>query len=100
MRYRRPDIGENSLAYKGRRYWVIELTPNGEFDRMDKSMGDYALWDCLFDAIIATIKLNNDGKFIGEIVAHVDCGSREFVSLREAVGGLAAEFDWYSKAIS
>jgi hypothetical protein len=100
MKYRRPDIGENSIAYKGRRYWVIELAPNGKFDWMDKSSGEYALWDCLCDAIIATIKLNSDDKFIGEIVAHVDCGSREFASLPEAVGCLAAESDWYSKAVS
>jgi hypothetical protein len=100
MKYCRPDIGENSVAYKGRRYWVIELAPNGEFDWMDNSFGEYARWDGLFDAIIATIKLNNDLKFTRKIVAHVDFTSHEFASFPEAVGSLAAEYDWYSKMVS
>ena len=52
MKYSRPDIGENTLAYKGRRYWIIELAPGGEFDFVTQELGDYAMYDCLYNGFM------------------------------------------------
>ena len=40
LKYIRPDLGTNKVAYKERRYWVIEIDPNGEFEWMDRSFAD------------------------------------------------------------
>ena len=52
-RYTRPDIGKNNLSYKGRRYWFVEIVPDGEFEGWEKSDYDYVLYDCLIGAVIA-----------------------------------------------
>ena len=55
MKYTRPDIGHNTIAYKSRRYWLIELAQDGQFYFVTKKLGYYVLWYCLFNNIIATI---------------------------------------------
>jgi hypothetical protein len=96
MRYARPDIGENALAYKGRRCWAIAIKSDGEFEDIDSSLADYVLWDCLDGGSIAVIKDSQDKKYIGEIIAHVEMDRHEYSSLREAVIGLEKEYDWYA----
>lgn len=62
MRYTRPDLGENTLAYKGRRYWVIAIKSDGEFEGIDRSLADYVLWDCLDESFLGLIKDSQDQK--------------------------------------
>jgi hypothetical protein len=72
MRYTRPDIGEHKLAYRGRRYWIIELTPGGEFDFVTHELGDYAMYDCLYNGVLATLKNTDDGGISGTLMSHVE----------------------------
>jgi hypothetical protein len=37
MKYTRPGIGENTIAYKGRKYCGIKLAQDGTFDLLQKS---------------------------------------------------------------
>ena len=97
MKYTAPDVGENTVAYKGRRYWVIELAPNGQFEYVDTSMGDYVLWDGDLNGVLGTLRKCKNGKLIGEIIAHVDLGSHEYPSFREAVTGMVKVYDEFAK---
>jgi hypothetical protein len=99
MNYLRPDLGENTIAYKCRRYWIIELAPNGRIDWVSKSDFDYVLWDGDIGAVIAMLNNSDNGTFVGTILSHVDLGTHEYSSLREATKDLAKHSDAYSKAI-
>jgi len=98
LKYARPDIGNNTIAYKGRRYWAIELAPDGKFDFVTKELGDYVLWDCLYDRAIATIIIQDDGSFIGTIMSHVPL-SFEYGDIELAAKDLPREYDAYLKYV-
>ncbi len=99
MKYTRPDIGNNTIAYKGRRYWVIKLAQDGKFDFVTKELGDYVLWDCLFNGVIATIKDAKEGGVIGSLLSHVEL-SYSFESVDEAANSLPVQYENYLKYIS
>jgi hypothetical protein len=98
-RYTRPDIGKNSLAYRGLRYWLIEISPDNEFEGWNKSDCDYVLFDCLLGGVAALAKEIEGGRISGSIIAHVESDTFEFSSLRDAAQGLAAEAEWYGKMV-
>ena len=99
-RYTRPDIGTNDLAYRGRRYWLVAISPDGTFEFSDISDCDYVLYDRLYGAVIALVNDIDGGRYSGNIMSHVDLGTSEFCSLPDAVDGLAAQTEWYAKSIS
>jgi hypothetical protein len=99
MKYRRPEIGNNTLAYKGRRYWLIELAPDGKFDFVTKELGDYALWDCLYENVIATVRTKNDGDVVGTLLSHVEL-SYCFDNIEDAAKFLPKLYDVYLKQVS
>ncbi len=99
MRYKRPDIGNNSVAYKGRRYWLVQISEGGEFGGFKRNECDYVLYDCYLEMNIATADDVDGGTYSGEIIAHVDCGRDEFSSVREAAKGLIAGAEWYSRMV-
>ena len=47
------NLGKNSLAYRGLRYWLIEIAPDNEFEGWNKSDYDFVLFDCLLGDTIA-----------------------------------------------
>ena len=57
-KYIRPDLGKNSLAYRGLRYWLIEIAPDNEFEGWKKSDCDFVLFDCLLGGLVALAKKN------------------------------------------
>lgn len=99
MKYTRPDIGNNTIAYKGRRYWVIELAQDGEFDFVGKELADYVLWDCRFSGTIATIKDAKEGGVIGSLHSHVEL-SYSFDTVEDAAKSLPELFDSYIQSVS
>jgi hypothetical protein len=99
MKYHRPDIGNNTLAYKGRRYWVIELAQDGKFDFVTKELGDYVLWDCLFNGVLATIKNTKGGGVVGSLMSHVEL-SYSFRNIEDAAKTLPTYYEGYIKHIT
>ncbi len=99
MKYTRPELGNNTIAYRGRRYWVIELALDGKIDWAAKSDCDYVLWDGDIGAVIALLNNSAGGNFEGKITSHVDLGSHQYPSLREATKDLAKLSASYSRAI-
>jgi len=94
-RYTKPDIGNNTLAYRGQRYWLIEFAQDGEFCHYDKSDCDYVLYDGEYDAVIAFVNDVDGGRYSGSIKSHVDLGVTEYSSLSDAVDGLVAKMETY-----
>jgi hypothetical protein len=98
-KYIRPDIGKNSLAYRGLRYWLVEIAPYNEFEGWSRSDCDYVLFDCLLGGTAALAKNTEGSRISGSIIAHVETGTREFSSLRDAAHGLTAEAEWVGKMV-
>ncbi|MBT4700057.1 MAG: hypothetical protein HOB79_03210 [Rhodospirillaceae bacterium] len=98
-KYIRPDLGKNSLAYRGLRYWLIEIAPDNEFEGWKKSDCDFVLFDCLLGGLVALAKKNEGGRISGKIIAHVETDTHEFSSLRDAAKGLAAEAEGYGSMV-
>ena len=55
MKYITPDLEGNRLAYRGRRYWLVELADGASFQCVDKEEADYVVFDRLDDAPIARV---------------------------------------------
>lgn len=58
-----PELGDNKIVYKGRRFWIVELCGNENFEFMAKDEWDYVLYDKLVGCLIATIKRIENDRF-------------------------------------
>ena len=60
MKYTYPDLKNSSLAYKGRRFWIIEIAEGDTFAAdMYWEDGDYIFYDALYQSI--TRRINRMG---------------------------------------
>ena len=93
MKYITPDLEGNRLAYRGRRYWLVELADGASFQCVDKEEADYVVFDRLDDAPIARVTRMPDGTLeVATIMGFASYDTAE--TLREAVRvavSLAAE---------
>ena len=93
MKYITPDLEGNRLAYRGRRYWLVELAAGASFQCVDKEEADYVVFDRLDDAPIARVTRMPDGTLeVATIMGFASYDTAE--TLREAVRvavSLAAE---------
>jgi hypothetical protein len=94
-----PDIGTNNLAHKGPRYFVVEFSHEGSFGDYDKSDADYVLWDSEYGGSIALFNNASDGRYVGQIITHVEWTDREYASMAEAVAGFAEEYEGYMNGV-
>ena len=96
MKYITPDLEGNRLAYRGRRYWLVELADGASFQCVDKEEADYVVFDRLDDAPIARVTRIPDGTF--EISTIMGFASDYSVTLEEAVKVAASLIDEELKA--
>ena len=84
MRYQTPDLEGNSIAYKGRRFWVIELAEGGSFQNLPRAeFGEFVVFDRSDNAAIATVRVRPNGKFcVKTTTMFGSCGSAD--TLKEA----------------
>lgn len=99
MRYKKPDLKDNKAVYKGKRYWVVELSGKEEVDGFGADFCDYIMYDKLFEATLATIKKEPNGKLVASLMSHVDL-SYEFDDMRDLIVSVPAYADAYYKDCS
>jgi hypothetical protein len=97
QRYSFPEIGDSTLAYKGRRYWIIELSQEAEIVWVTKADADFVMWDGSYNGILALLWKKADGSFKGELTTTLPLGEYQFQSIREAAQSIPAIWDWYFK---
>jgi hypothetical protein len=97
LKYRFPDVGGSRLAYKGRRYWIIELSEEAKIDWVTKADADFVMWDGSDEGVLALLWRKADGSFKGELTTALPLGEYEFQSIREAAQRIPAIWDWYIK---
>jgi hypothetical protein len=97
MKYKEPNIGDNKVVYKGKRYWVIELSGKIEIEGFGSDFCDYVMYDKLYEAILATIKRNEDGTLNASLMSHVEL-CYEFKEMKELTQLVPVYADAYYKA--
>lgn len=99
MRYVTPDLEGNTIAYKGRRYWLVELAEDGTFQCVDTSVADYVVFDRLDNAPIGRVaKIPGGGFEVSTIMGFA--GPDEVDTLRQAVAAAVRLADEECKAVS
>ena len=63
MRYVTPDLEGNDLAYKGRRFWVVDLAGGGSFQGIHHATADYVIYDRFGDVAMARVMRREGGGF-------------------------------------
>ena len=84
MKYKEPNIGDNSVVYKGKRYWIVELTGKDNIDGFDSEFCQFIMYDKLEMAVIATIVKMANGKFRSSLISHVELW-HEFNDMPEVI---------------
>ena len=83
MRYKTPNLEGNRIAYKGRRFWVIELTEGRSFQLVAPEFADIVVYDRLNDCPIARVQHQPNGNLL--VTANtVFCPSDIATSLKQA----------------
>lgn len=96
MTYKKPEVGDNKVIYKGKRYWLIEFIGNDEIGYLGKNDCQYLLFDKLYDAPHTTVKFEN-GVFKASLAfSHVDI-TYEFDSLEKVIKVMPLVADDYTK---
>lgn len=84
MDYVTPDLEGNALAYRGRRYWLVELAECGKFQCVEQSIADYVVFDRRDNAPIGRVtRVPGEGFEVSTIMGFA--GPEPAETLREAV---------------
>ena len=94
MRYVTPTLRPHKLAYKGRRYWAVELVGETAFQCMSRHDTDYVIFDRLDNCPVAHVNRLSGGGF--EVTSALPFPSSGYAyTLQEAaqLGGALADKD-------
>ena len=73
MRYSTPDLEGNRLAYKGRRFWIVEVLPGNSFQGFEPPEdGEFVVYDRYYDGPLALVKMRQDGKLLATTVTYLE----------------------------
>ena len=95
--YKPPIVGDNQVIYKGKRYWIIELTGTDEIDGFGADFCQFVMYDKLYQAILATITKKADGKYRASLMSHVELWY-DFDNMNELILSTPSYYDAYEKA--
>jgi hypothetical protein len=74
MAYTEPELEGHSVPYKGKRFWVIDVDADHPFEWVDAEVGNYAVYDKTMRCVIATIQVDDDGRFWVKMATQCDSG--------------------------
>ena len=96
MKYIPPEIGDNKVIYKGKRYWIIELTGNDKIDGFGRDSCQFIMYDKYGNGILAYIDFKND-EFVATLAWGIDDFKRSFNNIKELVNGVIEMDKFYAK---
>lgn len=88
-RYIRPALSECILAYKGRRYWVIEIPEGGVFEGFSKQVADLLVWDGSYGTVIGGANRLSDKKYRCFATVGQGCTCGDATSYRDVASTVA-----------
>jgi hypothetical protein len=96
---RPPKLFGHKVAYKGKRYWVIELDCDHSFEGFDVNCGEFVIFDMRDAVVIATGCKMKGGIYHCRLNSHVEI-SCEAHNIKDAIKASANAMDEYQKVIS
>jgi hypothetical protein len=63
-RYTPPELEGHKVAYRGRRFWIIEVDEQHPFDWVEAVFGEYTIWDAADVATAGYAKKDPRGGFL------------------------------------
>ena len=73
MRYHTPDLEGNRLAYKGRRFWIVEVLPGNSFLGFGQPEdADFVVYDHLYGGPLALVTRNQDEELSATTITYLE----------------------------
>jgi hypothetical protein len=96
MKYIPPEVGDNKIIYKGKRYWVVEFTGKDKIDGFGRDDCQFVMYDKYGNGILAYIDIKDD-EFIATLAWGIDDFKRTFKNIKELVNGVIEMDKFYAK---
>lgn len=94
-RYSRPNLHGHKTLYKGKRYWVFEVSSEYPFEGYEEEFS-LVLYDCLYGGVITGGKME-EGKLKGYIQFGMGSIDVSGVTLRDFIEDAKATSNWVSR---
>ena len=82
MKYIPPNVGDNKVVYKGKRYWIIEFTGKDKIDGLDRDDCQFVMYDKLYQAVFAIVIMKEE-KYYASLYWGIDDISEIFDTIKE-----------------
>ena len=99
QKYTPPQLSGHKVAYKGKRYWVIEIDEAHPFEGVDAGSAAFVIYDAATPCIIATAIKRAQGGYKCNLHSHVAL-TYAAESIRDMVAMSEKEMGKYMDAIS
>ena len=99
MKYIPPEVGDNKVVYKGKRYWIIEFTGKDKIDEFGRDDCQFVMYDKSekdYRGILAYIDIKN-GEYCATLAWGIDDFTRNFDNLKDVVDGVVNMDRYYAK---
>ena len=96
MKYIPPEVGDNKVIYKGKRYWIVEFTGKDKIDGFGRENCQFIMYDKDSREILAYIDIKNR-KYFATLAWGVDEFPRIFDKVKELVESVIEMDRYYAK---
>jgi hypothetical protein len=96
MKYIPPNVGDNKVVYKGKRYWIIEFTGKDKIDGLGTDDCQFVMYDKLYQAVFAIIVMK-DEKYYASLYYGIDDVSESYDTIKDVAKYVPIMDAWYLK---
>jgi len=96
MKYISPEVGDNTVVYKGKRYWVVEFTGKEKIDGFGRGDCQFIMYDKYHRLILAYIDIENE-KYCATLAWGIDRFEKQFKNIKDVVEGVVDMDKYYAK---
>ncbi len=96
MKYTSPNVGDNKVAYKGKRYWIVEFSGNDKIDGFGRENCQFIMYDKDRNGILAYIDMK-DGVYYASLAWGIDDFTRKFDNIKDVVEGVVGMDRYYAE---
>ena len=96
MKYIPPNVGDNKVVYKGKRYWIVEFTSNDKIDDLGRDDCQFVMYDKLYQAVFAIVVMK-DEKYYASLYYGIDDVSESYDTIKDVAKYVPIMDAWYLK---
>lgn len=96
MKYIPPEVGDNKVVYKGKRYWIVEFTGKDKIDGFGREDCQLIMYDKECNGILAYIDFKN-GEYFASLAWGIDDYTCSFDTIKYVAKGVVKMDSYYAK---